>query len=188
MRLSKVARVSGRVGVIAACCVQFTACGFLLTKGPPNDYESMNYFSCSEGKVGPTLDLIWAGLNFAGAAVASSDNSSSSSLSTSQIRTIGVTEGLLWGVSGIVGYGKVSRCREAKQDLADRQPSGKRPRSSLDSKESTSPFSWATGGSVSSLRLITSPQAKTRNAPNAIQWTGLRPLSEDLTSQASARR
>ena len=181
-------RVYGRIGVITACCVQVTACGFLFTKGPPDDYESMNYFSCSEGKVGPTLDLVWAGLNLAGAATASSDNSSSSSLTTSQIRTIGVTEALIWGASGLVGYGKVSRCRDAKQDLADRQPSGKKPRSSLDSNGGASPFSWATGGSASSLRLITSAQAKTRNAPNAIQWTGLRPLSEDLANQGSARR
>jgi hypothetical protein len=181
-------RVYGRIGVITACCVQVTACGFLLTNGPPNDYESMNYFTCSEGKIGPTLDLVWAGLSLVGAATYSSDDASSSGVSASSVRAVGGAEALLWGASGIVGYGKVSRCRDAKQDLADRQSSGKRPRSSLDSKESTSPFSWATGGHASSLRLITSSQATARNAPNAIQWTGLRPLSEDLTSQISARR
>ena len=182
-------RVYGRIGVITACCVQVAACGFLFTKGPPNDYESMNYFTCSEGRVGPTLDLVWAGLNLAGAAVAKDDNANSSNLSASQIRTIGVTEALLWGVSGFVGYSKVSNCRDAKQELADRLPTGKRPRSSLDFKESTSPFSWATRGNAnSSLRLIAPAQTKTSNAPNSIQWIGLRPLSEDLASQGSPRR
>jgi hypothetical protein len=185
--LSKMARVSGRIGVITACCVQVTACGFLFTKGPPDDYESMNYFTCSEGKVGPTLDLVYAAYIVASIGFVNGETASNVGVSPGKLKAIYGAEGLLWGTSGLVGYGKVNNCRDAKQDLADRLSSGKKPRSSWDSKETKSPFSWATGG-VSSLRLITPAQATTRNAPNGIQWTGLRPLNEDLTSQASARR
>lgn len=109
--------------LIALGCLPAEGCGFALSRNPPDDHASLNYFSCSEGVVGPSLDFAWAGLNLLGAATVSSEssNSSTSGYSASQVRTIGLTEAVLWGASGFSGFKKVSKCRAAKQQLADRQ-------------------------------------------------------------------
>jgi len=48
-------------------------CGLLIVKGPPVGHEQMDYFTCTEGDAGPILDLVWGGLNIAGALVCASD-------------------------------------------------------------------------------------------------------------------
>ena len=50
-----------------------SGCGFLISQGPPTGHEQMPAFSCTESTTGPTLDLVWAGLNVLGAVAASAD-------------------------------------------------------------------------------------------------------------------
>jgi hypothetical protein len=172
-----------RASISIAAITLLGGCGFLFTKGPPSGYESMNYFNCSEGRVGPTLDLVWAGLNIAGAAVVNDNNNTNSTYSTSQVRAIGLTEGLIWGASGIVGYGKVSRCRDAKQELADRTGNkGVRRRSPSESGAVGAPSAFAAAGLVSPWTPVRARAAGVA-APSAFSWTGLHPLSADLATE-----
>lgn len=169
-----------RTAAVAASILLLGGCGFIFTKGPPSGHETMNYFSCSEGRVGPTLDLVWAGLNLVGAAAANSDVYSSSEYSPGQIRAIGLTEGVIWGASGLFGYKKVSRCLDAKQQLADRQGTGVRRRRSLQPAEEMPGTRFTSVGQpgVSPLQPI---RVAGPVAASSISWIGLTPMIEDLT-------
>lgn len=102
-----------------------SACGFILTQAPPADHRSQTYFTCTESNAGPVVDIIWGGLNVLGGLLASDDPSSQFySADASQTRTIGLAWGLLSGSAAAVGFAKTKRCREAKQELAERQRTG----------------------------------------------------------------
>ena len=83
----------------------------------------MDYFTCTEGDVGPIVDFVWAGLNLAGViAIASDPDAYENS-------TGGVVVGLSWvafsGAAGIVGLNKTKKCRAAKRQLAERAARGR---------------------------------------------------------------
>jgi len=91
-------------------------CGFLFTQAPPQGYESMDYFSCTESNTGPILDVVWAGLNVLGALVVASDQDAYETPGTTM--AVGLGWGVLSGASAGVGFSKTRRCRTAKQELA----------------------------------------------------------------------
>jgi hypothetical protein len=116
-----------------------TACGFVLTRGPPEGHEQMDYFNCTESNAGPIIDVVWAGLNLVGAAV---ENAGA-----------GVAVGIGWGVvssaAAIVGFGKTSKCREAKRLQAQRVGAGvRRTEESADSTVASVSLSPARGTMV----------------------------------------
>lgn len=102
-----------------------SGCGFLISQGPPTGHEQLAAFSCTESTTGPTLDLVWAGLNVLGAVAASSDPSAYSDPDLA----IGV--GLGWGVvsslSAASGFRKSKECRGALQQLAVRHGAAPAP-------------------------------------------------------------
>jgi len=95
------------------------ACGLLFTHGPPADHEHLNHFNCTASKTGPVVDLVWGGLNLAGAAAVSANWDQYQN--PGQAEASGVFWGLLSVASAGVGFDKVSRCVEAKRELAERQ-------------------------------------------------------------------
>jgi len=101
-----------------APCV-FGACSMLFTHGPPQGHEKMVYFTCSESSTGPILDIVWGGLNVAGALVIAGHRDEYDNPDR------GVATGVIWGIiSGIsagVGFDRVKKCRAAKRQLAERQ-------------------------------------------------------------------
>ncbi len=94
-------------------------CGLLIVKGPPVGHEQMDYFTCTEGDAGPILDLVWGGLNVVGALVCASDPDAYENSSACIIGGFGWAA--LSGTSAAVGFGKTKKCRDAIQQLADRQ-------------------------------------------------------------------
>jgi hypothetical protein len=143
----------------------------------------MNYFTCSEGKIGPTLDLIYSGLSLVSAAVVKPSDGLESGISASQYRTIWASEGIIWGASGIYGYSKVSKCRDAKQELADRTNNngGVRRRAPSASSSEEFPLVIAPAGVARQTRIVSTNAA--RVAPAGFSWTGLRPMTVDLATQ-----
>ncbi len=95
-----------------------SGCGFLISQGPPTGHEQMAAFSCTESNTGPTLDLVWAGLNVLGAVAASSDPNAYDN--PDQIVAVGVGWGVLSSVSAASGFHKSKECRRALQQLAAR--------------------------------------------------------------------
>lgn len=105
-----------------------SGCGFLFVDGPPDDYMNMNYVQCTESDVGPVLDAVWAGLNAAGAILIAADPDAYED-DWDVSSGAGIASGAAWtilsGSSALVGFNKVSRCRTAKRELADRQAEGR---------------------------------------------------------------
>ena len=101
------------VGLCGCLALATGACGFLFTHAPPDGWEQMDYFTCTEGNVGPILDVVWAGLNAAGFVLVASDPDSDENASAA------LAFHVIWvGVSGsaaFVGFNKTKKCRAAKQ-------------------------------------------------------------------------
>ena len=109
--------VAGSLGCVLAMT---QGCGLVLTHGPPVGHEQMNYFNCTESRTGPILDLAIAGFSLVGAvSLAAEDSHSFPDYSAGFAVAYGV-QAALYGISGYVGLKKTSRCREARQLLADR--------------------------------------------------------------------
>lgn len=114
------ARPSRRAALLVALAAFGSpGCGFIITNGPPADHATMPYFSCTESKAGPILDVVWAGLNLAGTAVVAANPGDY------RDETLTIAGGIGWGVlstaSAVTGFKKVSRCREAKLEWALRR-------------------------------------------------------------------
>lgn len=106
-----------------ALVVQSSGCSFMFVHGPPEHHAEMPTFDCSDGAGWPVFDVIWAALNGIGAAsAAGSEEMNEMNEGASRGQVIGV--GLAWlvisGASAIYGFGKVGECRNAKQQLAER--------------------------------------------------------------------
>jgi outer membrane protein OmpA-like peptidoglycan-associated protein len=99
-----------------------SACGWVLTKGPPAGYQNMTYFSCTEGNTGPVLDLVWAGLNAVGAIELYATQGS-----TSIAASFGLLWFSLWFPSGVAGLRKTAQCRAAKEQWASHMAVGSAP-------------------------------------------------------------
>jgi len=113
---------AGSILAVIALLVTSSSCGFILTQAPPQNHEQLTYFSCTESNGGPIIDVIWAGLNVLGALAASSNPNSYDN--PGQIEAVGLTWGVVSGSAAVVGFGKTSRCRAAKRQLAERQARG----------------------------------------------------------------
>jgi hypothetical protein len=111
--------VAGSLGCVLAMT---QGCGLVLTHGPPVGHEQMNYFNCTESRTGPILDLALAGFSLVGAVSAATDSQSDPYLGdvSTGFAVIGALEFALYATSSIIGMKKTSRCREARQLLADR--------------------------------------------------------------------
>ena len=95
-----------------------SGCGFLISKGPPTGHEQMLSFSCTESNAGPTIDIVWAALNVLGAAAAASEPDAYEN--AGQIVAVGIGWGVLSSFSAASGYKKSKECRQALQQLAQR--------------------------------------------------------------------
>jgi uncharacterized protein YjdB len=135
------------VCLLGVAVVANTACGFVLTHGPPEGHEQMDYFSCTESNAGPIIDLVWASLNVTGAAVISANPEEYENADAA------VAGGLIWGAvstaAAIVGFNKTSKCREAKRLQAQRLGAGvRRTEESADSTVASVRLSPAQGTMV----------------------------------------
>jgi hypothetical protein len=123
--------MNGRTSIKAICVFLLPtfagACGFVFTHGPPAGHERMNYISCTEGNLGPILDVAWASL----AAVtilktaANPDDVSPAIFAPTPGRdlVIGImaVEAGIYTLAAVTGFGKTKRCKAARQQLATRE-------------------------------------------------------------------
>jgi hypothetical protein len=100
-----------------------SGCGFFLTHGPPDNYQQLDSFSCTESQAGPILDIVWAGLNLVGAAVIASDPNAFEEAYGSDAAPA-IVGGITWGVisssAAIVGFKKIENCNAAKAETRQR--------------------------------------------------------------------
>jgi hypothetical protein len=106
------------VMLVGLLSLLLSGCGFLISKGPPTGHEQMLSFSCTESNAGPTLDIVWAALNVLGAAAAASQPDAYDN--AGQIVAVGIGWGVVSSFSAASGYKKSKECRQALQQLAQR--------------------------------------------------------------------
>lgn len=110
--------------MVLAICV--CGCSFVFVRGPSSDRPRGAAVDCTSSVVAPVLDLIWAGLNGAGAvnALATDDATWNRNVSTPRSTVIGV--GLFWvalsGASAIYGFKTTDACRQAVAAQAPMAP------------------------------------------------------------------
>ena len=106
-----------RVLAIAVVLFAVSGCGFLLVEGPPRVIPAnATSLRCTESKTLPTLDGVWAGLNFVGAILVASDPDAFENPNAA------IGFGAAWtifsGFSAKSGFDKVADCREAVDMVA----------------------------------------------------------------------
>ena len=96
-----------------------SGCSFALTHGPPVGHEQMEYFSCPESSVEPTLDFVWACVNGINAVNALSNPDENN------IAGIVTAAELSWAVfstaAALTGLERTRKCKDARRQLAARQ-------------------------------------------------------------------
>lgn len=95
----------------------------------------MDYFACTESNAGPIIDVIWGGLNVLGALIIAGDPDAYDN--PGGTIAIGLAWGVLSGSAAGVGFTKSTKCRAAKQQLAERQAQGRQPQVDTPGREST---------------------------------------------------
>jgi uncharacterized protein YjdB len=96
-----------------------SGCGFVFAKGPPTGHQQMQSFTCNESNAAPILDVVWGSLNVLGAIAAAADRDNYDH--PNQVVAVGLAWGAFSSVSAAHGFKQSRRCREALQQLADRQ-------------------------------------------------------------------
>ncbi len=114
-----------RIVLLCALPLTSTACGWIFTNGPPANHERLNFFTCSQGRGAPAVDIIWTGISAIAVVtvLTSSDAEFNSNFSEISRGAAAATYGV-WGaataVSGISGLKKVNECRAATALLQER--------------------------------------------------------------------
>jgi hypothetical protein len=106
--------------LIGCLSVLASGCSFAFVNGPPPGHQSLEDFSCTEGMTLPAIDAIWAGVGgvtMVGGLTADPNSGSGDAFKAIAI-TVGVGSLAVWGVSALVGFGRVDSCRTARSELA----------------------------------------------------------------------
>ena len=97
-----------------------SGCSFALVQGPPEGHESMAYFACTDDREWPTYDLLYAGVTgLLGIVVILAGRSDASAWDPEDGLGVIVISGL-HGIAAKKGFEKVSACRQAKLEQAQR--------------------------------------------------------------------
>lgn len=114
---------SAMATLVALAPVTTGGCSLLLTQGPPEGYEQMDNFTCTESITGPTVDLVMAGLGVLVVVAAAEDSDvdyETDDASKYFVTTFAVL-GAVSAVSAVVGFNNTKKCRAAKRELAERR-------------------------------------------------------------------
>ena len=97
-----------------------SGCSFALVQGPPEGHESMAYFTCTDSREWPTADLLYAGVTgLMGITVILTGTSDAFEWDPEDGLGVIVISGL-HGISAKKGFEKVSACRQAKLEQAQK--------------------------------------------------------------------
>ena len=113
-----------RITLLCVLPLTSTACGWIFVYGPPPNHERLNFFTCSQGRVAPSIDLVWTGLTVLGivTVLAASDAEVESNFGYGKGPAAGIYAGwgAVTGLSAASGFKKVNQCRAATALLLER--------------------------------------------------------------------
>jgi hypothetical protein len=100
-----------------------SACGVLLTNGPPANHDQLIDFRCTQSFTAPILDALLGAANLVAGFVLASDPEAYGypAKARGNLIAAGVVEAAILGASSAIGVDKVKRCRAAMDQLAVRQ-------------------------------------------------------------------
>ena len=108
-------RQQARLAAVAVALTALSGCSLLFVEGPPRDHASRHFFDCTSSMVVPGMDAALTGaLALSVLGVSSDQTHTTGDIVTQSALVVGAL------ASATYGYMKVSRCREAKDDLAER--------------------------------------------------------------------
>ena len=108
-----------RLALVAWLALSASGCGLVFVEGPPSNHPSLDYFTCTESKVLPTIDAIGFGLNVWGLGQYFADPDAYPNVtSDAVIASVGWSVALALG--WVLGEKKVDKCREARLEFAER--------------------------------------------------------------------
>lgn len=115
-------RTARRLVLISCLSLSASGCSVLLVNGPPSNHATLDNFACTESKAVPGIDATFAGLGgvLLVASGAQDPNSGSEEVTKAAGVAIGLVSLLGGGISAMVGFNKVDRCRTARSELARR--------------------------------------------------------------------
>jgi len=115
-------RLSRSLGIalLVAMTPGLAGCSLLFTKAPPQGYEQMNSFNCTESQVAPVLDVVWGGLNLLGTLMIASEPEAYQD--ASQRMVVGFAWTALSATSAAVGFSNTTKCRTAMAQAEARHP------------------------------------------------------------------
>ncbi len=105
-------------GALALSAILATSggCSFVLVQGPPRQHEQLASFSCTRSNAVPVLDAVLAGTSlFVGATLLAATGGHTDTW-LGPYAVVGTTftlEGMVFGVSSLVGFRRTADCRTA---------------------------------------------------------------------------
>jgi len=115
-------RTARSLVLIGCLSVSGSGCSFAFVNGPPWGHENLQDFGCTESKVLPAVEGVWAGLwgVLAAIAVGSEHHSEAEQLGQGMTALVGAGFLVLNGASSITGFNRVNSCRAARAELVRR--------------------------------------------------------------------
>ena len=108
-----------RVSAVASLAFTVAGCSYFMVDGPPKNYGSLETFECTEHSQAPWIDAVLAVAGAVGF-VTGFYAEGNDDWPWAHAGYAGMVVLPAAGVSSILGFRRVSRCRGAKRDLRER--------------------------------------------------------------------
>lgn len=107
-------RIAAGALALGAAFAASTGCSFVLVQGPPRGHEQLASFSCTRGNAVPLVDAAVAGTGlFVGGTLMAAGHANEWVAAYGVVGAGLAVEGLVFGVSSLVGFHRTAHCREA---------------------------------------------------------------------------
>ena len=105
--------------VASSRCFSLSAggCSWVFVNGPPTGHQQRDFFSCTEGKTAPVLDVIVAAISAAVILTAEDD----ADFTKEEYQRSGLLWGAISGASAYTGFNRVKACQSAQLEAALRR-------------------------------------------------------------------
>ena len=107
-----------RVPAVASLALTVAGCSYFMVDGPPKNHQSLESFECTEHSQAPTIDALIAAVGavaFVNAMYGDSEEGPRAYAGYAGAVVLPVA-----GVSSILGFRRVSKCKRAKRELRER--------------------------------------------------------------------
>ena len=117
-------RLLARITFLFVLSLTSSACSWVFVNAPPTNHADLDFFTCTQSKLAPVLDVGWAGFSALGVTfgLLTSDEELQRDYDISKAQLIGFYAPfvVLNSLSARSGFKKVSACKDATASLAAR--------------------------------------------------------------------